>query len=92
MEMGAVMHFLGENIHRIDFTGIVLDCDGFVLDPFANRIFAKLDMSRRLRCHVVRPPDTGVIVIVEESRLLMSVIGKPDFLKLRLRLRKSTTF
>jgi hypothetical protein len=46
--MGAVTHFLGENICRIDFTGIMLDCNGFVLDPFANRIFAKLDMSCRL--------------------------------------------
>ncbi len=68
--MGAVTHFLGENICRIDFTGNVLDCNGFVLDPFASRIFKKLNMSCRLRCHVVRPLDTGVIVIVEESRFI----------------------
>ncbi len=68
--MGAVTHFLGKNIRRIDFTGNMLDCNGLVLDPFANRIFAKLEMSCRLRCHVVRPLDTGVIVIVEESRFI----------------------
>ena len=68
--MGAVTYFLGENTRRIDFTGNVHDCIGFVLGPFANRIFAKLNMSHRLRCHVVRPLDTGVIVIVEESRLI----------------------
>ncbi len=70
MEMGAVMHFLGENICRIDFTGNVIDYNGFVLDPFANRIFGKLNMSCCLRCHVVRSLDTGVIVIVEESRFI----------------------
>ncbi len=68
--MGAITHFLGENICRIDFTGNVLDCNGFVLDPFANRIFAKLDMSCRLRHHDVRPLDTGIIVIVEESSFI----------------------
>ncbi len=68
--MGAITHFLGENIHIIDFTGNVLDCNGPVLDPITNRIFAKIDMSRRLRCHVVRPLGTGVIVIVEESRFI----------------------
>jgi hypothetical protein len=68
--MGAVTHFLDENICRIDFTGNMLDCNGFVLDPFANRIFAKLDMSCHLRCHVLRPVDTGIIVIVEESRII----------------------
>ncbi len=82
--MGAVTHFLGENIHRFDFTGNVLDCKGFVLNPFANRIFAKLDMSCRLRCHVVRPLDTGVIVIVEESRFI-------DVSDRKTRLRKAKT-
>jgi hypothetical protein len=62
--------FLGENIHRIDFTSNVLDCNGFVLYLFANRIFVRLDVSCCLRCHVVRPLDTGVIVIVEESRFI----------------------
>ena len=88
------MHFFGEDICRIIFTRKVLDCNCLVLDPFTNRILVKLDidMTCRRGCHVARPLDTGVIVIVEDSDWFISGILKPDFVKLRLRLRKSTTF
>ncbi len=82
--MGAVMHLFGEDIGRIDFTGNVPDCNCLVLDPFANRSFAKLNMTCRLRCHVVTPPDTGVIVVVEDSWLIY-------ISDLKTRLRKAKT-
>ncbi len=68
--MGAVTHLFGEVVGRVDFTGNVPDCNCLVLDPFANRIFAKLNMTCHLRSHVVTPLDTGIIVIVEDSWLI----------------------
>ena len=68
--MGTVAHFFGEDVGRIDFTGNVLDCNCLVLDPFTSRVLAKLNVMCHLRCHVVAPPDTGVIVIVDESWLI----------------------
>ncbi len=70
MKMGAVTHLFGEDVGRVDFTGNVPDCNCLVLDPFANRIFAKLNMTCRLRSYVVTPLDTGVIVVVEDSWLI----------------------
>ena len=83
--MGAVMHLFGEDVGRVDFTGNVPDYNFLVLDPFANRIFAKLnDMTCCLRSHVVTPPDTVVIVVVEDSWLIY--ISNP-----KTRLRKAKT-
>ncbi len=84
MEMGAITHLLGENIRRINFTGDMLDCDGLVLDPFPNRFFAKLNVTCRLGCHVVRPLDTSVVIIKEEGGFINIRDGKT-------RLRKSKT-
>ena len=41
----------------------------FVLDPFTNRIFTKLDVTRRFGSHIMGPLDAGVVVVVEKSRL-----------------------
>jgi hypothetical protein len=81
MKMGAITHLFGENIRRINFAGNMLDFDGLVLDPFANRIFTKLNVTRCLGCHVVRPLDTGVIVIVEEGRFIDICGGKTRLCK-----------
>ncbi len=82
--MGAVTNLFGEDIGGVDFTGNVPDCNCLVLDPFATRIFVKLNMTYCLRSHVVTPPDTGVIVIVEDSWLIY--ISNP-----KIRLRKAKT-
>jgi hypothetical protein len=41
----------------------------FVLDPFTNRIFTKLDVTGRFGSHIMGPLDAGVVVVVEKSRL-----------------------
>jgi hypothetical protein len=43
-EVHAIVHFLGENVSRIDFSGNMLDLKSLVLHPFVNGVFAKLNM------------------------------------------------
>jgi hypothetical protein len=52
-EVHAIRHFLGENVSGIDFLGIMLHLKSLVLHPFANRVFAKLNVSSCLRGHVI---------------------------------------
>jgi hypothetical protein len=66
-KMGPIAHLFCEDVHWIDFTGNVLDCYCLVLNPFANQIFAKLNTMGHFQSHVVGPPDTGIIVIVDKS-------------------------
>ena len=65
--MRAITHFFCEDIRRIDFTRDMFDRQKLRLDPFSNRVLPKFDMPSSFRGHVVRPSDTGVVVIEEES-------------------------
>ncbi len=64
-KMGPIVLFFCEDVHWIDFTGNMLDRYCLALNPFANQIFAKLNMMSCFQSHVVGPLDTGVIVIVD---------------------------
>ncbi len=65
-KMCAIPHLFSEDIRRICLAGDMVDLQCPVLNPLMNRIFMQLDMASRLQCHIVRPFDTGVIVIVED--------------------------
>ncbi len=43
----------------------MLDVERLILHPLANGIVAKLDMTRSFRSHIIRPLNTGLIVVVE---------------------------
>jgi hypothetical protein len=64
MEMRTGSHFFCENVGGIYLPGDVLNLECLVLNLFAYRIFAELDMSSRLRSHIVGPTDAGVVIIV----------------------------
>ena len=53
---------------RIDLPGDVLNLEGLILHPFANGVFAKLDVPSGLQGHIVGSLDTCIIVIVKDSR------------------------
>ncbi len=44
-EMGTVFHFLGEDIGGVDFPRNMDDIQSFVLYPFLNGIFTKLNVT-----------------------------------------------
>jgi hypothetical protein len=79
--MGAVAHFFGEDLGRIDFTGNVPTTIVLSWTPFNNRVLTKINVTCRLRCHVVAPADTGIIVIVDESWLIYIKDLKAPLLK-----------
>ncbi len=64
-KMGPIEHFFCEDVYWIDFTSNMLGRYCLVLNPFANQIFAKLNMTGRGQSHVEGPLDTGFIVIVD---------------------------
>ncbi len=68
LEVRTVAHFLGEYVSRIDLPGNMLNVKSVVLDPLPNQFFAKLDVPRSLRGHVVGPLDACIIVVVKDSR------------------------
>jgi hypothetical protein len=39
-KMNPIMHFFGEYVRRVDFTGNVLDRNGLILYPFSDRVLA----------------------------------------------------
>ena len=45
VEMGTVFHFLGEDIVRVDFPRNMDDIQSFVMYPFLNGIFMKLNVT-----------------------------------------------
>ncbi len=47
-EMGAVHHFLGEDIGGVDFPCNMYDIQSLVLHPFPDGIFTELDVMSRL--------------------------------------------
>jgi hypothetical protein len=53
VQVCAKMHFLGENVSRINFPRNMLNLKSLVLHPFVNRVFAKLNVSGSLQGHVV---------------------------------------
>ncbi len=68
-EMSTIPHLFSENISRIDFARGMLNIDGFILYPFSNWIFLKLNVSCNLGSHIVWPSDASIIVNVERSWL-----------------------
>jgi hypothetical protein len=69
-EVGAVLHFLGENIRDIALSPDVSDGDCAISDPFPCGDLAILDVAVAFCYHVVAPLDAGIIVIVERSMRL----------------------
>ena len=61
------MHFFSEDIGRINFARYKFDRQKLGLDPFANQIFPKFDMSSSFRGHVVGPFNACIVVIEEEG-------------------------
>jgi hypothetical protein len=68
-EMCAVLHFLSKYVGQIDLTRDVFKIDGFILHPFSNQIFPKLNVVCSLRSHIVQPFDASIVVIVDKSWL-----------------------
>ena len=69
-EVGAVLHFFGENIRDVALSADVSDGDCAVGDPFPCGVLAILNVVVAFCCHVVAPLDAGIVVIVERSRRL----------------------
>ena len=66
--MCAILHFFGEDIHRIAFPSDVKNPDGLVLDKFPDRVFAEFHVTDTLGGKVVRPLDTGHVVVEDRCR------------------------
>ncbi len=66
-KMSSVLHFIGEDVGRVDLAGNVLHRKSFIRNPFANRIFPKLNVAGALHGHIVGPLNTCLIVILESS-------------------------
>jgi hypothetical protein len=62
--MRIILHSFRENVGGIYLPGDMLNLECLVLNPFAYRLFAELDMSSRLQSHIVGPTDAGVVIIV----------------------------
>ena len=69
-EVGAVLHFLGENIRDVELSADVSDGDCAIGNPFSCGNLVILDVTVAFCCHVVAPLDTGIVVIVERRRRL----------------------
>ncbi len=65
-KMRAIPHLFSKDICQICLTGNMEDLQCLVLNPFANQIFTRLNMTSHFRCHIIRPFDAGIIVIVED--------------------------
>ncbi len=63
---GTVFHFLGEDIGGVDFPRNMDDIQSFVLYPFLNGIFMKLNVTSHFWGHNVQPLDTSIVVIVQK--------------------------
>jgi len=65
----TITHLFGKYIRRVDFARDMLDGKRFVLNPFTNQIFTKLDVTGSFGGHIMQPLDPCIIVVVEKSRL-----------------------
>jgi len=63
--MGPITHLLREDISRVDPPGDVENLQRGILNPFTDSIFSHLHVANLLSCHVMRPPNTCFIVVVE---------------------------
>ncbi len=68
-EMCTLPHLFSKNISWIYFARDVLNIDGFILHPFPNWVFLKLNVACSSRSHIVWPSDASIYVIVEKSPL-----------------------
>jgi hypothetical protein len=68
-KMCVVPHFFSKYVARIDLTRDVFNIDSFILHPFPNQIFSKLNVACSLSSHIVQSFDAGIVVIVEKSWL-----------------------
>jgi hypothetical protein len=67
-EVGAVSHFLGENIRDVALSADMSDGDYAVDNPFPCGVLAILNVAVAFCHHVVAPLHAGIVVIVERSR------------------------
>jgi hypothetical protein len=66
----AILHFLNKDVSRIELICNMFYRDRVVLDPFANEVLLKLGITLSFRGHVVWPPTTSVVVIVDRGGLI----------------------
>ena len=66
-EVSTIFHFFGKDVGGIDSAFNMGDGDGRILEPFADNVLTILHMAGRFVSHVVKPFDTGLVVIVKGS-------------------------
>jgi hypothetical protein len=67
MEVHTITYLFCEDVSGINLPRDMMNLKCLILDPFANGVFAKLDVLGSLRGHIVGLLHTGIIVIVENG-------------------------
>jgi hypothetical protein len=68
LEVRTIMHLFCENVSGNSLPWDMANLEHFtILDPFANGVFAKLDVPGGLWGHIVGPFHAGIIVVVENG-------------------------
>jgi hypothetical protein len=68
--LSAIVHFFSEDVGGVCLPGDVLDRNPLILNPFANGVFAELNVMRRFCGHVVGPSNTGIVVVVDSCSFI----------------------
>ena len=73
-EVCGILHFSGEDVTWIDFSGDMSDSGSLVLMGFADFIFAKINVLGPFVCHRRSPINAGLIVVEDVG----AVVGVAD--------------
>jgi hypothetical protein len=90
--MSSILHLFSEDVGRVDLAVNMLHRKSFILNPFANRIFLKLNVAGVLCGHIVGPLNACLIVVVECSSGINILQVVSILIMLQQRFWKSTTF
>ncbi len=74
-EIGAVSHFLGEDVGDVVFSADVRNQDSAIGNPFSCGVLLVFDVVITLGGHVMAPLDASIIAIVERGGGLTVVDG-----------------